>query len=103
MWVMRVCWHLAAWFGDWVDARWLPWWRRYAPTMLIAIGSGFRLADVKKGDLIFCLLAIAANVWNSHSARRNRRNGKDYRKAEAQAQLTQVQAQSFRQQVAEAR
>lgn len=85
------------------EARWLPWWRRYAPSLFIALGTIADLRhDKRLADVAFALWAVAFFA-NWHSARRNKRNGKDFKAKEAaEAELTQVQQQSFNQQVAEA-
>lgn len=104
-------WLIFVWFYSlWIrqdhrEARWLPWWRRYMPTGLItcavawhyAVGPGFWRNP-------FWWAAVVVGVWNSLTARRNKRDGKDQKKLEEEApRLTEVQERSFRQQVAEAR
>jgi hypothetical protein len=88
---------------DWEKARWLPWWRRYAPSVFLALGTVAEWRGYKRIQAIafvgWCI-AYAANWW---TARRNKRNGNDISAKEvAETQLTDVDQRSFNQQTAEA-
>jgi hypothetical protein len=54
-------------------------------------------------DWALTIITVVLAVWNSWTARRNKRDGNDLRAKEvASQQLTEVQTRSYRQQVAEA-
>lgn len=101
---LRAVWLLTYVVGDWFDARWLPWWRRYAPSVVLAVGLVLMYQGRRMEWIALCvtLVAIVLRIWNQRTAMHNRRNGNDHKKLEAQQRLTDVQARSFRQQVAEA-
>lgn len=88
---------------DWRDSRWLPWWRRYAPSLCLVLETVAVFGrDRRLDDLMFWCWAVAF-ICNWWTARRNKRNGKDLKAKEAaQAALTAVQQRCFNQQVAEA-
>ncbi len=84
------------------QARWLPWWRRYAPSVCIALQALTHFVDQPRlNNLAFLawLIAYIANRWTSSKNNRNRR---DHKKLEAETRLTEVQQRSFRRQTAEA-
>lgn len=87
-------------------ARWLPWWRRYMSSGLLALKLTFWVLGLGwvGGISRFVVGMIAAGVfqWNVHTAIRNRRNGKDHRKLEAAARLTEVQQVALKREVAHA-
>lgn len=88
-------------------ARYLPWWRRYLTClpMSVWVVNGLEVFATREGrlDWALTLVSIGLHAWNMASGRRNKRNGKDFKTKEAaEAELTEVQQQSFNQQVAEA-
>jgi hypothetical protein len=82
-------------------ARWLPWWRRYLsllPMSLWVVGAE-RLGKV---GFFLTVACCAIHLWNCLTANRNKRDGNDVEAQEAaEAQLTDVNNQSFGRQVAE--
>lgn len=84
-----------------LQARWLPWWRRYAsamPWLLMAI-----LPYDGRLHLVLVVVATVFRIWNLFTAWKNRRNGNDRKKAEAAASLTKVQEIATRREFAEVR
>ncbi len=92
-------------------ALWLPWWRRYASVPLAVLGQLLFLCSPEKGWnatlVAAALLFVVANVVhlkNFLDAMRNKRNGRDFKKLEAeQSSMTEVQTQSFWREVVEAK
>lgn len=83
------------WITDTIDARFLPWWRRGAPSILM---TSAWVLGVQHEDLgiALTLTSFFFAIWNMFTARRNRRDGNDVRAAEEQAALTEVQETAFR-------
>lgn len=90
---------------DLEQARWLPWWRRYAPSVLVGAVAVAYFADAhdRLRDALFLTWFIA--TWsNRYTANKNRRNNHDCKKLEAQSErLTEVQTAALRREVAEVR
>lgn len=90
--------------SDHREARWLPWWRRYLPSGLMACGVVWIWLEGPFWKNPFSYAAVVAGVWNHITSDRNKRSGKDHEKLEAEAErLTEVQEQAFGRQVAEVR
>jgi hypothetical protein len=90
-------------FLDSTEARWLPWWRRFAPSACISIMAFAEYVQsealARAAFVVWCV-AFFANWWTS---RRNKRNGKDFKAKEAaEAKLTDVDQRAFNRQAAEA-
>lgn len=83
-------------------ARWLPWWRRYAPVPFQALVVALRLAGgFPRLAVLSASVALVLLIWNGLTARKNRRDKRDHLKLEAEsAPLTTVQAAAFRREVA---
>lgn len=99
----RVVIHVGYLFDDWRDSRWLPTWRRYAPSLCLVPGTVAIVIDNKPLGGAAFVAWLVAFIANWITASRNRRNKRDMRKVEAEAKLTPVQQQAFARECVEVR